>query len=646
MRPAESVHVPHIFPKRANYFLKWSLTEIEARELAKWDVLILDMETQVTSRPLLRKLREWNPKIILLAYIASEEIATDALRSPSALRRQLASQIPDAWYAADASGSRLSFWPGTHLLNAADNCPLSGGQRFNQYLPRFVNDTILSTGLWDGIFYDNALDSITSFGGDSIDLDRDRIRDTAPDLHWQTGMKFLYNETRRLSRNNIILVGNGTTRLYRGELNGNMIENFLPVSWGPTMRTYAYNQTRTHEPALNIINANTNNNGGSANYRQMRFGLSSSLLEDGYYSFDYGDRDHAQLWWYDEYGIDLGRPIGKSRAYRTVQTEYAPDIWQREFEHGLAIVNSTNAVQTIRLDGEYERIHGVQDPVVNNGAIIDEATVPANDGLIVLKTMSTLLDTPYPNGVFVRFFHPDGTRARNGFFAFDGRFAGGDRIASIDLTGNGARDLLVISKNKITATRDDGQPLFRIYPYTANYGGQLFFTLGQLTKASGQELLVYGDSGKRTPLKIYSAYGESLKKDWLSGEYKTFSSAYSVTTVQTPQARFLVGVSSVGEPPWVSVYTPAYERINRWLAYDKNFRGGIYVTAGDMEGDGSEEIIVAPMTGEPRIKIFNTSGQEVYPSFSVSSKISGLAVVDADFDHRDEIVVFGAAPGL
>ena len=42
----------------------------------------------------------------------------------------------------------------------------------------------------------------------------------------------------------------------------------------------------------------------------------------------------------------------------------------------------------------------------------------------------------------------------------------------------------------------------------------------------------------------------------------------------------------------MSVYTPAYERINRWLAYDKNFRGGIYVTAGDM--GRSEEIIVAP----------------------------------------------------
>ena len=87
--------------------------------------------------------------------------------------------------------------------------------------------------------------------------------------------------------------------------------------------------------------------------------------------------------------------------------------------------------------------------------------------------MSTLLDTPYPNGVFVRFFILM-AHARNGF-AFDGRFAGGDRIASIDLTGNGARDLW-LSQNKITATRDDGQPLFRIYPYTANYGGQLFFT--------------------------------------------------------------------------------------------------------------------------------------------------------------------------
>ena len=34
------------YPRLANYFLKWEMTETEAKELARWDLLILDMENQ------------------------------------------------------------------------------------------------------------------------------------------------------------------------------------------------------------------------------------------------------------------------------------------------------------------------------------------------------------------------------------------------------------------------------------------------------------------------------------------------------------------------------------------------------------------------------------------------------------------------
>ena len=46
------------FPRLANYYLKWELNEKEARELAKWDVLILDMETQENSPDSLRLIRD------------------------------------------------------------------------------------------------------------------------------------------------------------------------------------------------------------------------------------------------------------------------------------------------------------------------------------------------------------------------------------------------------------------------------------------------------------------------------------------------------------------------------------------------------------------------------------------------------------
>ena len=44
------------YPRLANYFLKWSINKEEAKELAKWDLLILDMEVQENSRDNLKKL--------------------------------------------------------------------------------------------------------------------------------------------------------------------------------------------------------------------------------------------------------------------------------------------------------------------------------------------------------------------------------------------------------------------------------------------------------------------------------------------------------------------------------------------------------------------------------------------------------------
>jgi hypothetical protein len=72
VQPVEAVK-PN-FPRRANYFLHWQIDGATAKELSKWDLLVLDMETQVTSRTWLQKIREWNPNIKILAYITPQEI--------------------------------------------------------------------------------------------------------------------------------------------------------------------------------------------------------------------------------------------------------------------------------------------------------------------------------------------------------------------------------------------------------------------------------------------------------------------------------------------------------------------------------------------------------------------------------------------
>jgi hypothetical protein len=98
------------------------------------------------------------------------------------------------------------------------------------------------------------------------------------------------------------------------------------------------------------------------------------------------------------------------------------------------------------------------------------------------------------------------------------------------------------------------------------------------------------------------------------------------------------------------LYTSDRRLVRQWYAFEKTFRGGLKVTAGDLNGDGVDEIIVAPATKKAAIiKMFNQSGKEVFPSFTAfqgTNGVIGLGAQDVDSDRQLDILVFSSAAGL
>jgi hypothetical protein len=87
--------VANASPDIANLHLAWDLNDSQVQEIAKWDVVVLDMENQVANPDQLRKLKQLNPNIKILAYITSQEIRDDALGT---MRTKLMSGIKNDWY--------------------------------------------------------------------------------------------------------------------------------------------------------------------------------------------------------------------------------------------------------------------------------------------------------------------------------------------------------------------------------------------------------------------------------------------------------------------------------------------------------------------------------------------------------------------
>jgi len=53
-----------------------------------------------------------------------------------------------------------------------------------------------------------------------------------------------------------------------------------------------------------------------------------TLMNDGYFAYEYGDTYHGNDWWYDELDFDLGQPCGAAQrvAYaRTVASDHVSD---------------------------------------------------------------------------------------------------------------------------------------------------------------------------------------------------------------------------------------------------------------------------------------------------------------------------------
>lgn len=326
-------------PKLANIFLSWEISDEDWQRLAQWDLLIIDMEHQVNNPDKIKKLREMNPNIIILAYISSQEIRNDVyLYENLSLRLKMFEAIPDSWY-LNFDNKKISFWPETWMLNSSNFCSDYNEKKWNEFLPEFVNSEILSSGLWDGVFYDNLFDSVNWLNNGNIDLNGDGQRETTTQVNdaWREGNIEMLKKTRELIGYDYIILANSSSyEPYHRYLNGRVFENFPLVfkengSWQNTINSYTSIYNINVNPKFYIFNSTENN---FSDFSKMRFGLLSSLLfNDIYYSFDADVLNHGQTWLYDEYNLDFSKP--QNNAHRISDN----NIWRRDFEYFSIFLN-------------------------------------------------------------------------------------------------------------------------------------------------------------------------------------------------------------------------------------------------------------------------------------------------------------------
>jgi len=191
------------------------------------------------------------------------------------------------------------------------------------------------------------------------------------DREWVEATKAILSRIQQLNtEDKLVIFNSGRDFLeiepYREFLDGYVMENFMGTQLDVG---FEEGLEAARSSGLIVIYAVDTDDTGQQDMNKMRLGLVLSLLSDrAFFTYDFGPRDHGQAWWFKEYDVDLGKPIGE--YYRV------GDSYYRDFENGV-VVASPNKATVVALKKEYTDI--------TSGATSSSFHINDGDGRIFIK---------------------------------------------------------------------------------------------------------------------------------------------------------------------------------------------------------------------------------------------------------------------